>query len=288
MAERITSGRVGAGKPSSFNWLKWLDQEVRQFPSTADWSQHPPFQFARCRLLMMARYPQLQRPFPDEVLYRELSRGENQILGHPETRHVLDGLNDRQRKELSALFLDTFGCLESYRAHRRRANRVQKLAGEAPSRTRVLTRKLGKARRALEDLREYAETLDELLGSEHVRATKTCLETLQKLKEDTTAAEFYQSIESEYPALEGPVMLSMVQLYWFFRSGCGLSGHESEVRVAMIRNAHWTSFGVAKVDFIPAYQKQTTRSRGCQAVHEAVRRFLPNKAQQAEKSPESF
>lgn len=271
MATRITSGRTGAGKRSPFNWLEWLDEEVRNFPGTANWLQHPPFQFARCRLLMMARYPRLQRSFPDEVLCREWSRGEHQIFGHPEARLALDTLSDQQRKELAALFLDTIGSLKSYRAYRWRANRVHKLAGEASSRTRMLTRKLERARRALEDLRRYAASLDELLGWEHVRATKACLETLQKVKEETDC-EFYQSIKCKYPALEEPVALGMVQLYWFFRHGCGRSGDEAEVRVARIRNAFWTEHGVPKVHYRPKYQ-MAGESKGCDAVHMAVLRF---------------
>jgi hypothetical protein len=270
MAERITSRRVGAGRPSLFNWLKWLDEEVRKFPSGANWLQYPPFQFARCRLFMMARYSQLQRLLPDGVLYRELARAENEVLGHPEARHALDGLNDRQRKELAALFLDTVISLMSYKTHGRSAKRVHKLAGEAPSRTRMLTRKLGKARRALEDLHEYAESLDELLGREHARATKTCLETLRKLKEGTDL-EFYKSIEAEYPPLEDPVALGTVQLYWFFRHGCRLTGDEAEVRVARIRNAFWTEHGVPKVPYRPEYQ--TGESKGCDAVHVTIQRF---------------
>ncbi len=270
MSERITNHRAGAGKRSLFNWLKWLDGEVRKFPRGANWLKHPPFQFARCRLFMMARYPQLRRPFPDEILGRALSGAEHEMSEHREARHALDGLNDRQRKELAALFLDTVDSLTSYKGYRRSANRVHKLANEAARRTRMLTRKLEKARRALEDLRKYGASLDELLGWEHVRAAETSLERLRKLKEDTDP-EFYQSIRPEYPALEDPVTLGMVQLYWFFRHGCRLSGDEAEVRVARIRNALWTEHGVPEVGYRPEYQ--TGESKGCNTVHIAVLRF---------------
>jgi hypothetical protein len=272
MAEHITSLRIGPGKRSPFNWLKWLDEEVRRDASGSNWQQHPPFQFARCRLFMMARYPQLQRPFHDQVLTQEWSRGENQILGHPEARQGLDGLNDRQRKELAALFLDSIDSLKAYRSYRRTATRVHKLAGETARQTRMLGRKLGKARRALEDLHEYAGSLDELLSRDHMRATKTCLETLRMLKEDTDP-DFYRSIKGEYPALEDPVTLGMVQLYWFFRHGCGFSGDQAEVQVAQIRNALWAEHGVPQVDYRPNYQMAGV-SRGCDAVHIAVLRFM--------------
>ena len=270
MAERITSRRVGAGRTSPLNWLKWLDGEVRKFPSGANWSQHPPFQFARCRFFMMARYPQLQRLLPDEALYQEVARAENQVLGHPEARRALDGLKDRQRKELAALFLDNIDSLKSYRSHRRSAKRVHKLAHEAKRRTRMLARKLEKVCRALEDLRKYAASLDVVLGWEHVRIVETCLETLEKLKEDVDP-EFYQSMKGEYPQLEDPVALGTVQLYWFLRHGCRLSGDEAEVRVARIRNAFWTEHGVPEVHYRPEYQ--IAESKGCDAVHVAILRF---------------
>lgn len=270
MAERITGRRVGAAKTSLFNWLKWLDGEVWKFPTGANWTQHPPFQFARCRLFMMARYPQLQRFLPDEVLYRELARAESRVLGHPEARHALDGLDDRQRKELAALFSDSIYSLQTYRSHRRSGKRARKLAQEAKRRTRMLTRKLLKARSALEDLRQYAAGLDVVLGWDHVRTAKTCLETLEKLKEDADP-EFCQSMKGEYPELEDPVALGTVQLYWFFRHGCSLSGDEAEVRVARIRNAFWTEHGVPEVPYRPEYQ--TGESKGCDAVHVAILRF---------------
>ncbi len=270
MAERISGRRVGAGRTSPLNWLKWLDGEVRKFPSGANWTHHPPFQFARCRLFMMARYPHLQRLLPDEVLYRQLARAENQVLGHPEARHALDGFNNRQRKELAALFLDSIDSLKSYRSHRRSAKRVHKLASEAKRRTRMLARKLEKVRRALEDLRKYAASLDVVLGWEYVRTAKTCLETLEKLKEDVDP-EFCQSMKGEYPKLEDPVALGTVQLYWFFRHGCRLSGDEAEVRVARIRNAFWTEHGVPEVHYRPQYQ--TAESKGYDAVHVTILRF---------------
>lgn len=267
MAERTSSRRVGA---SLFNWLSWLDKEVRKVASGADWLQHAPFQFNRCRLFLMVRHPHLRRPFPDEILYQEVARAENQVSGHPQARHALDGLNDQQRKELAALFLDTIDSLRSYGAHRRRTNRVHKLAGDAPRQVRKLTRKLEKAARVLEDLRNYAASLDELLGWERERAAKICLKTLRKLKEDL-APEFYESIRTEYPALENPVTLGMVQLYWFFRNGCRLAGDEAEVRVARIRNAFWTAHGVSEVPYRPEYQ--TGESKGCDAVHVTILRF---------------
>jgi hypothetical protein len=267
MATRVTNSRAGAGKP--FNWLKWLDEEVRKFPSEANWLQHPPFQFARCRLFMMARYPHLKRRFPDEVLSREFSRGEHQISEDPEARHALNGLSDQKRKEAAALSLDIIESLQTYTSHGRSRKKFYKLAAEAPSRTRMLIRKREKAHRALEDLRNYAESLDMMLSWEDVLAAKECLKLLQNLK--NPEPEFYESLRTEYPALKDPATLGTVQLYWFFRHGCRLSGDEAEVRVAGIRNAFWTEHSVPRVHYRPEYQ--TGESKGCDAVHVTVLRF---------------
>ena len=270
IATRITNHRAGAGKPSLFNWLEWLDEEVRTFPEEANWLEHSPFQFARCRFFMMARYAQLQRPIFDDVLSRELSHWEHQILDHRDAQHILSELNDQQRKELAALLFDTVASLEFYGAHQRRKKRVNKLAGEAPRRVLMLTRKVKKARAALEDLHKYAATLDEVLSWQHVRVTEICLERIRNLKEDPDPESYY-SLKTEYPELETPANLGMVQLYWFFRHGCQLSGDEAEVRVARIRNAFWTEHGVSEVPFRPEYQ--TGESKGCDAVHVTILRF---------------
>jgi len=68
-----------------------------------------------------------------------------------------------------------------------------------------------------------------------------------------------------------PTTFAMVQLYWLLRHGCGLTGDESEVRVALIRNFFWAPLGVPKVKFRPFYEEG--ESQGCSAVRQAVRRF---------------
>jgi hypothetical protein len=149
--------RVGAGHIQPSAGFRAAFQRVARMFLTLGVkgsTRRAPFQFARCRDSMMARYPPVRPRFPNEILGRAISGVEHQILEHREGRHALDGLNNRQRKEQAALFLATIESLKSYRAHRRRADRVHKLAGEAPNRTRMLARRLEKARRALADLRE--------------------------------------------------------------------------------------------------------------------------------------
>jgi hypothetical protein len=297
MGEHTSSRGAAARKaPSLCNWLKELDKEVKKFPASANWQEHPVFKFARCRLFMMARYPRLARPFSDEILCREFSRGEVQISEHPSARSVVDDLNARQRTELAALFLDTITSLQVYGAYKPLARRVQKLAGEEPRRMRMLVRKSDKVWAALRELRDYAKSLDSLLGREYLLAADACLNQFEKLfgkpfdGEDDKKADpgvrakrflgkpkndayswFFESIKSEYPlSLEDPTTLGMVQLYWLFRHGCELSGHESEVRVGMIRNAFWTKYDVSSV---PLRRGTAEESKGCNAVHTAVLRF---------------
>jgi hypothetical protein len=262
--------RLGPSRRSPFNWLQWLDYEVEGFSNTSNWTHHPPFQLARCQLFMMARYPQFERPFADGVLFREFSRGKKQLSEHPEARLSLSGLNDRQKTEAAALVIDIIEALSSYKAYRRRANRVHELAREAPSRIRMLNRKLKRAREAIEELREYSREVEGSLGWEYAGAAEDALVRLHRLNEDNHP-EYYRTVVDEYPELEAPVTLGMIQLYWFFRYGCELTGDDAEVRVGRIRNAFWTSHGVSEVEIRTSYQ--TGLSKGCDAVHVAVSRF---------------
>jgi hypothetical protein len=90
------------------------------------------------------------------------------------------------------------------------------------------------------------------------------------------AAPRHRSL-AEFPALarelrqvtKSPVTSAMVWLYWFFRSGCHLSGDEAEVRVGLLRNALWKRLDVEEV-FIA-----TDQPRGCRAVYVAVSRYRP-------------
>jgi hypothetical protein len=256
-----------------FNWLKWFDGEVQAFREP-DQRKHRGFAFGRCRLFIMARFPRIERPFPDEVLNREFLRGQEQISGHQDASRILEGLNDKKKIQLAALHLDVVESLEAYRAHNRNRGAVLRAAREAPRRLRTLASKLAKARSALQGLRRYAERLDELLfAHDYVCAAKACMGRLDRLHKNTDS-EFYRSEKAEYRAVEDPVTLAMVQLYWFFRYGCRLSGDEAEVRVALLRNAFWKKSG--KYGVVPVLYRATytaEESMGCAAVHVAVNRF---------------
>lgn len=150
----------------------------------------------------------------------------------------------------------------------------------------MLHKKLMKARKAVEELKNYAQDSKEwsysgspscvarqMLGTDYRNAANKALKALDD-KHFPTAQEHIE-IESQSLASENEdvAVFGMVKLYWFFRHGCGLTGDESEVRVARLRNAFWTEHGVSTVPFRAEYF--TGQSQGCEAVHVAVIRFSP-------------
>lgn len=173
---------------------------------------------------------------------------------------------------------------------------MRKLASERPRRERMLKRKfsnvhrrldeivkspvyriargkINRVRQAVADLDDYRSALDPLLGArrppqdELPRPEEIALTDFEGL---LTKPEFH-------PIPTDPVASCMVQLYWFFRRGCRVSGNDSEVRVALIRNSFWTKLGESPVSFRPTYK--SAESAGCPAVDAAVRRFHPVTAQ---------
>jgi len=243
------------------NWLQELDKKMEVLSDRLTWSD---LGYEGCPLFILTRYPKLggvTRSFIDA----EIEHCEEQISEDPITRCVPDGLGSHERKQLAALLLDTIEALKSYNAARRSAKRVNKLARE-PGKVRILNKKFQKTQATLQELGDYAKSLD----IQDVRwVADACLKKLSVLPIGDT--EFYRSIKPMYPTPKDPVGRGMVQLYWFFRHGCGLSGDEAEVRVARIRNALWTEHGVRKVDYRPNYQ--IGESKGCDAVHVTVLRF---------------
>jgi hypothetical protein len=269
-----------SGRRKLFNWLKDFDKRASKLPPAEGmWTYS---------LFLFARYPRL-RPRPirakrlDEALHKAgyeslaqlLSGRERQIAEHEETRRAIRGLKSAQRIQLAALLVDTAADIENFTGRRDAKDRSFKLEREGPRRQRMLARKLEASRRSLDNLRRYASALDASMGSSYRKAAEDALTRLSGLPTNRS----FQGILTVYRELrqvtENPTTFAMVQLYWFFRSGCGLSGHEAEVRVALVRNAFWAAFSVAPVTFFPEYQ--VGQPRGCQAVHEAVRRFCPKK-----------
>src|SRR5262245_43277012 len=190
-----------------------LDDRVRGLKESEFWIEDSVLASQRCRLFLMTRFPHLPRPLADQVLSRELSCGEGRLGRLLGAGRILRDLNPAQRKQLVGLLLDIEEALKIYAGRSRSWRRASKLAAEFPRRTRMLSGKVKAACRSLEDLRTYAAGLDVSLGRDYVRAADHCLSMLANLKEDHSAGEYFSMQRSEYPALENPRQLGLVQLY---------------------------------------------------------------------------
>jgi len=203
------------------------------------------------------------------VICDELLRGETWIRSSNHAERILCELKPGQSSQLAGLLLDIIQALEIYDHHRSSSKSVSKLVAERSRRKRMLLGKVSKIRGELESMLQYAKNLNALLGMEYVHAANRCLKYLVGLKQDSHDDEFYLSLKSEYPTLEDPRQLGMVELYWFFCHECRCSGAESEVRVAMLAN----EFFASPLKYIPKYHG--AESQGCPAVRIAVSRFRP-------------
>jgi hypothetical protein len=279
MVERASNrGMLACKGPRYRNWLKELDRRVQKLPRASDFleSGYSPFWFAR--------YPRLiPRPIPGDprskvvcesdykTFSNQLSNWEEKISQQQEANRTLTDLSAKQRKQLAALLLDTIVILEMCNCEKRSAIRMHKLMKEAPTRTRMLVRRVVKVRRVLEELREYAKNLDPILGRQYVLAAESCLKAVSKL-DANSAADLIKEIKPEYSTLESVGTFGMVKLYWFFRYECRLPGDEAEVRTAQLRNAFWRDW-LESVNIIPEYNG--SENKGCTAVRQAVARYHP-------------
>jgi hypothetical protein len=216
--------------------------------------------------------------------FRVLAEWESKIANHKKSADCLHGLNPEQRQQLSALLVETIDAFEGCKRQGARSQMRRQLADEASRRTRMLDRKLEKARKAVKELEDYTgdpdeRSVDPLSDARQILSRKYGVAAQRALREldvqRTTPKEigFYESLRSEYETPERVEGFGMVKLYWFFRHGCGLTGDESEVRVARLRNAFWTEHGMSRVEYRRTYRDG--ESRGCEAVHVAVRRWRP-------------
>ncbi|MDA2934030.1 hypothetical protein MYX82_06775, partial [Acidobacteria bacterium AH-259-D05] len=216
------------------------------------------------------------------VFYEMLAEYEEDIATHDEAKLALKDLAKEQRQQVAALLIDSMVSFEIYKPDARVAKELGELGREAPWRLRMLKRKIDKARAALEDLRDYSEKLHSTMRGNSRElswerrdskwAAEHCMKTLDEVelcKPESFRENYESKISlSQYP--RDPTTFNMVKFYWLFRHGCELSGHESEVRVALIRNAFWTEW-TKPVTVRHGYDG--VESQGCDAVHRAVSRF---------------
>jgi len=286
LSDRNKPARNTAGP---LNWLQSLDEEAPGLERAWSWLEpYGPF--------MLTRYPDLRpRPSADDprskcmcesgeaCAFRVLAEWESKIANHEEAAACFQGLNREQRQQLSALLIETMVAFEDYKQQGAGSLLRRHLAGEAKRRGRVLDRKVEKARKAVQELEDYASdsgtgrSPDQAHAARHLLGQKYRLAAQRARRElnlQTTndEVEFYESQGNEYATPNRAEGFGMVQLYWFFRHECDLSGGESEVRVARLRNAFWTEHKVKRVKYRPTYQ-MAGESKGCEAVHIAVHRF---------------
>ena len=266
---------------ATVNWLKESDASASRLRRTPSWLDYSCF--------MLARYPKLQPLRPRskdprarfhyesgrQAFNQMCSEMEADIAASEGASHTLEGLNGKRRKQLAALTLDTITEIELSKGEAALSKRLTSLAREAPRRQRNLARRIAIARKSLTSLVDYASPLDPWLGKKAELAAKDCLRVLDQLPEPEASGSWQKHrqafIKSKFPLdTDKPADSAMAQLYCFFRYGCDLTGDESEVRTALIRNAFWTRW-VARVPFRACYTD--AESKGCSAVQQAVLRF---------------
>lgn len=266
----------------SFNWLDWFDGEAKKLPPATSWLGYSYFMFARYPRLrpVVLKAPnrsQLNLHAGHRAFRESLSEWLRQIQASREARDVLTGLSPCQRNQLAALVADSvegFHGVGEYQARLKVHKDLCALAVRAPRCQRLRHKKLSEARSALERLIEYERSVAHDLGKDLLVPAENSLKCLPE--QVPKIPDFHRLLND--PALHTtPIKTAnkyMVRLYWFFRHGCKLSGDDSEVRVALIRNAFWRPHGVPWVDYRKNYA--TGESRGCDAVHIAVRRYPPD------------
>ncbi len=282
-----TSGSLPtkAADPRWINWLNELDDLEPRCPRAQDWHEYSYFMFAR--------YPRLRPRLPAkrrskgsaavardprrlllescrETFERQLSSVERGIKEHDVARRVLDGLNRLQRRQLAALVVDTVADLENYTGYQSQLKDLTRLAKEA-RRQKTLGRKVDEAVEALHRVRHYASKLHPSVGGDLAFTAERAITMLTRQQYRHTPEslralrnELKESSSTSYPCPEDPATFGMLQLYWFFRHGCGLSGDESEVRTALIRNTFWPPLAKSikvKLHYSDAESKGSTTVR---------------------------
>jgi hypothetical protein len=280
MAGRKTDRRT---KEHPSNWLAWLDRKAPTLTRATNWVADP---------FMLARYSNL-RPQPisgsdrsriaceiqEQIASRVFTEWESRIARTAETSVCLNGLNAEQRKQLAALLIQTITEIEMHAPEKRSSQWARCLRREAPARLHGLNRRLQKAQQAVEELQAYAQDSKadktdneaqhlarQLVGQIYGIVADKALKALT-MKSLPKVGQFI-GIADEHPIAKRVEAFGMVQLYWFFRHECDLTGDESEVRVARLRNAFWNEYDVSEVPY--RKKSHVTESRGCGAVHTAV------------------
>jgi hypothetical protein len=272
-----------------FDWLTDLDSRAAELPRADSWLQYPWFMFVRYPHLIPEiaeqKYLAWQVETGATTIAFQLEGQIGRIAGHEHGCQILEDLTANQRSQLAALVID---CLSEFKKHREAADHRKRLTGlkkEATRRQRMLEKKTVKVVNALSVLRAYAATLDDWLGASHKRFAESGLEAAEHLKHFQSAQEWRQDLElhrgfhqfAGFTPFPGNLAASSnVQLFWFFKTGCGLSQNDSSLRVALLRNAFFHPWA-KKIGYCDKHRVLVLQSRKSGAVIQDVRRFRPDK-----------
>lgn len=201
-----------------------------------------------------------------------------QIESDSEAKWTMKGLCNDRKKQLAILVWQSLEKLGRHKAHSQYGKKLLRLSRESARRYRKLQSKVDEVRRAIDDLLKFARSIDEELSAPIIRAGQNCLENLHSIggpppDDDHWKKQRADFLKYEYlhPVPSNPLQIQMFRLYCFFHENCSLSGKESEVRVALIRNTCWTHYGVRPLKLKAANKGE--ESKGCTAVRQAVARI---------------
>ena len=265
------------------NWLRKLDVGTRRLPRAANWLNYSPFMFARYprlqpRGIRSDRYVRSHVETGREIFNRELSTWEARIRDHELARRVFERLKPTQSRQLASLVYDTVLELEEHKARQDKRKLFIQISQGGKRHLRKAERLVAGIGKSLEALSQLASELHPEMGREDFKSAAVHAQNALAPLTRHRTAEFWRNRRNAFGELVASTSLPkglnselMVWLYSFFRHGCRLSARESEVRVALLRNAFWTEFGVIAISYQAAYQ--AGESKGCVAVRQAVRRW---------------
>jgi hypothetical protein len=250
------------------NWLTAFDEAAQ--------SLEPAQTFLDCSGLHLIRHPQLQ-PIPPEDTYalRIFESNQKSFLHQIAMKQALfppratKGLTPAQSDQLAALVIDLEGDSEHFLRYGKDAAELRQILRGGETKQRKLTQQVKNARAALSRLRDLAAKVPPVLGGPYRAAAERCLKDLDGLFEPIPNQMWRE--RTQVQSVDDRTSFAVVPLYWFFRHECQLSGNESEVRAAMIRNQFLTPEGKPPLKYKPQYSDAETQ--GCTAVRQAVKRF---------------
>jgi hypothetical protein len=70
------------------DWLKWLDARVKSLKRKEDWRRDQILWTQACPLFLLARFPGLPGPYPEEVLSRQCARVQEEIGLSPHSERI--------------------------------------------------------------------------------------------------------------------------------------------------------------------------------------------------------